>query len=91
MILTVRVANQDNQQSQEPLAFVRYYAVQPSGKEAKKATMRHLVWETVPLSGKQRRRQPSYGVVTVDIITQRACVSSLCLVKARAPARLSTK
>ena len=36
--------------------------------------MRHLVWETVPVSGKQRGGQPSYGVVTVDSITQRACV-----------------
>ena len=29
----------------------RYYAVKPSGKETKNATMRHLVWETVPVSG----------------------------------------
>ncbi len=40
----------------------------------KKAAMRHLVWETVPDSSKQRCRQPSCGVVTVDSITQRPCV-----------------
>ena len=74
MIFTVRVASKDNQQSEEPLALVRYYAVKPYGKEAKNATMRHLVWETVPVSGKQRCRHPSYGVVTIDSITQRACV-----------------
>ena len=74
MIFTVQVVDNDNQQSEESLAFVRYYAVKPSGKENKNATMRHLVWETVPVSGKQRGRQPSYGVVTVDSITQRACV-----------------
>ncbi len=74
MIFTVRVLSKDNQQSEEPLALVRYYAVKPSGKEAKNATMRHLVWETVPVSGKQRCRHPSYGVVTIDSITQRACV-----------------
>ncbi len=64
MIFKVRVANKDNQQSEEPLAFVRYCAVKTSGKEAKTAAMRHLVWETVPLSGEQRCRQPSYGSVT---------------------------
>ncbi|DBA87915.1 TPA: hypothetical protein ACH3X1_004903 [Trebouxia sp. C0004] len=69
-----QVVDKDNQQSEEPLSFVRYYAVKPSGKETKNATMRHLVGETVPVSGKQRCRQPSYGVVTVDSITQRACV-----------------
>ena len=74
MIFTVRVANKDNQQSEEPFAFVRYYGVKPSGKEAKNATMRHLVWETVHVSGKQRCRQPSYGVVTYGSITQRAYV-----------------
>ncbi|DBA75754.1 TPA: hypothetical protein ACH3X1_010165 [Trebouxia sp. C0004] len=74
MIFAVQVVDKDNQQSEEPLAFVRYYGVKPSGKETKNATMRHLVWETVPVSGKQRCRQPSYGVVTVDSITQRACV-----------------
>ena len=36
--------------------------------------MRHLVWETVPVTGKQRGGQPSYSVVTVDSITQRECV-----------------
>ena len=36
--------------------------------------MRHLVWETIPDSGKQRCRQPSYGVVTVDSIAQQSCV-----------------
>jgi hypothetical protein len=60
MIFTVRVADKDNQQSEEPLPSVRYYAVKPSGKEAKSATMRHLVWETVPLSGEQCYGQPSY-------------------------------
>ncbi len=74
MIFTVQVVDKDNQQSEESLAFVRYYAVKPSGKETKNAIMRHLVWETVPVSGKQRGRQPSYGVVTVDSITQRACI-----------------
>ncbi|DBA98250.1 TPA: hypothetical protein ACH3X1_001174 [Trebouxia sp. C0004] len=68
------VVDKDNQQSEETLSFVRYYAVKPSAKETKNATMRHLVWEIVPVSGKQRCRQPSYGVVTVDSITQRACV-----------------
>ena len=74
MIFTVQVVDKDNQQSEESLAFERYYAVKPSGKETKNATMRHLVWETVPGSGKQRGRQPSYGVVTVDSITQRAYI-----------------
>ena len=36
--------------------------------------MRHLVWETMPDSGKQRYRQPSYGVVTVESIAQQSCV-----------------
>ena len=36
--------------------------------------MQHLVWEIMPVSGKQHCRQPSYGVVTVDSITQRACM-----------------
>ena len=53
MIFTVRVADKDNQQSEEPLPSVRYYAVKPSGKETKNAIMWYLVWETVPLSGKQ--------------------------------------
>ena len=74
MIFTVRVLDKDNQQLEEPLGFVKYYAVKPSGKETNKAAMRHLVWEIVPVSGKQHCRQPSYGVVTVDSITQRACV-----------------
>ncbi len=74
MIFTVQVVDKDNQQSEASLAFVRYYTVKPSGKETKNATMQHLVWENVPVSGKQRGRQPSYGVVTVDSITQRACV-----------------
>ena len=73
-IFTVQVVDNDNQQSEESLAFVRCYAVKPSGKETKNVTMRLWVWETVPVSGKQRGGQPSYGVVTVDSITQRACV-----------------
>lgn len=77
MIFTVQVVDKDNRQSEESLAFVRCYAVKPSGKETKTATMRHMMWETVPVSGKQRGRQPSYGVVTVDSITQRACVVTL--------------
>ena len=36
--------------------------------------MRHLVWETVPFRGKQCCRHPSHEVVTVDSLTQRACV-----------------
>ena len=36
--------------------------------------MRHLVWETIPDSGKQRCRQPSHGVVTVDSIAQQSRV-----------------
>ena len=74
MIFTVQVVDNDNQQSEESLAFVRCYAVKPSGKETENATMRHLVWETAPVTGKQRGGQPSYKVVTVDSITQRACV-----------------
>lgn len=46
----------------------------------------------VPVSGKQHCRQPSYGVVTVDSITQQA---SLCphfaFVEASAPTRLSAE
>ena len=43
MIFTAWVADKNNQQSEEPLAFVRYYAVKPSGQEAKFVTARHLV------------------------------------------------
>ncbi len=69
MIFTVWVLDKDNQQFEGPLAFVKYYAVKPSGKETNKAAMQHM-----PVSGKQHCRQPSYGIVTVDSITQQACV-----------------
>lgn len=49
-IFTVQVVDNDNQQSEESLAFVRCYAVKPSGKETKNVTMRLWVWETVPVS-----------------------------------------
>ena len=32
MIFTVQVVDDDNQQSEESVAFVRYYSVKPSGK-----------------------------------------------------------
>ena len=49
MIFTVQVVDNDNQQSEESLAFVRCYAVKPSGKETENATMRHLVWTALSL------------------------------------------
>jgi hypothetical protein len=42
MVFTVRVIDKDNQHYEEALAFVTYFAVKPSGKETKKATMRHF-------------------------------------------------
>ena len=37
--------------------------------------MRHLVWETKSVqSGKRYSSQPSYGVVAVDSVMQRACI-----------------
>ena len=35
MIFTIWVLDKDNQQFEEPLAFVRYYAVKPPGKKTK--------------------------------------------------------
>ena len=55
------------------LYCVWYFQMNSTAME-QKATMRHLVWETVLNSGKQRRGQPSYGIVTVDSITQQSCV-----------------
>ncbi len=39
MIFTVRVVDEDNQQSEEPLAFVRYYAVKPFVKKLHDAAL----------------------------------------------------
>ena len=74
MIFTIWVLDKDNQQFEEPLAFVRYYAIKPPGRETKRQRCGIMVWETIPHSGKQRCRQPSYGVVTVDSIAQQSCV-----------------
>ena len=80
VIFTVCVADKidGEQQSDEALAFVEYYTVKaPSNSKeaAQNLTMRHLVWETKSVqNGKRHSSQPSYGVVAVDNILQRACI-----------------
>ncbi len=50
MILTVQVVYKDKQQSEET------QTLRCQGDQ-KRATMQHLVWETVPVIGKERCRQ----------------------------------
>ncbi|KAL3146847.1 hypothetical protein ABBQ38_014821 [Trebouxia sp. C0009 RCD-2024] len=57
------------QQSEEALAFARYYSVKSTKEEAKTANMRHLVWERVPgvtVKGKARCTGPSYAAIAAD-------------------------
>ncbi|KAL3132268.1 hypothetical protein ABBQ32_008854 [Trebouxia sp. C0010 RCD-2024] len=79
MIFTAHVASKADvqQQSEEALAFVRYYSLESTKEEAKNANMRHLLWERVPGAtgkGKARCTDPSYGLVGADSISKRVCI-----------------
>lgn len=72
-----------SQQSEEHLAFVRYYAVKDDTAEKQQhrhLTMQHLKWETVQSGkGKGQHRAPSYGVVEACSISKVTCyLSALC-------------
>ncbi|KAL3152658.1 hypothetical protein ABBQ38_012256 [Trebouxia sp. C0009 RCD-2024] len=65
------------QQTEEALAFARYYSVKSTKEEAKTANMRHLVWERVPgvtVKGKARCTDPSYAIIAADSTAKRVCI-----------------